>query len=113
MEFVGNLMQKKRVVRSWATRRVAQAVTGALRMRGFDRNGKRLIDPNANIMKGPESNSSPVDLTRKCAPEALIGTVDVQILQSSIETSFPEVQRQAGLMVDKILEICGRNHRDR
>ena len=106
-------MQKKRVVRSWATRRIDQAVTGALRMRGFDKNGKRLVDSDASPMKGSKPNSSPVTLTWERTPEALIGTVDVHVLQNSIETSFTEVQRQAGVMVDNILEICGRYPRIR
>ena len=96
MEFTSNPMRKKRVVRSWATRRVDQAVTGALRMRGFDRNGKTLLDPDTGTLKG------------EYAPEALIGTVEVKILEDSIQTSFAEVQRQAGVLVDRILEICGR-----
>lgn len=101
IEFTSNPMRKKRVVRSWATRRVDQAVTGALRMRGFDRNGKSLADLDASTLKG------------EYAPEALIGTVEVHVLENSIETSFAEVQRQAGVMVDKILEICGRFPRKR
>ena len=113
MDFTSNPMQKKRVVRSWATRRIDQAVTGALRMRGFDKNGKRLVDSDASPRKGSKPNSSPVTLTWERTPEALIGTVDVHVLQNSIETSFTEVQRQAGVMVDNILEICGRYPRIR
>ncbi len=96
MEFTSNPMRKKRVVRSWATRRVDQAVTGALRMRGFDRNGKRLLESDAGTSKGDY------------APVALIGTVEVKILEDSIQMSFAEVQRQAGVLVDRVLEICGR-----
>ncbi len=96
MTFTSNPMRKKRVVRSWATRRFDQAVTGALRMRGFDRNGKRLLDPDAGTLKGAY------------APEVLIGTVEVKLLEDSIQTSFAEVQRQAGVLVDRVLKICGR-----
>ena len=113
MEFISNPMQKKRVVRSWATRRIDQAVTAALRMKGFDRNGRKVVNPNASKKKGSESNDSPINSTLEYAPEALIGTVEVQILQNSVETSFAETQRQAGVLVDKILEICGRYARKR
>ena len=108
LEFIGNSLQKNRVVRSWAKRRIDQAVTGALRMKGFDRNGRRLGDSDASTMTTSESNGSPVSSTMGFAPEALVGTVEVHVSQISIETSFTEVQRQAGVMVDKILEICGR-----
>ena len=115
LEFIGNSLQKKRVVRSWATRRIHQAVTEALRMRGFDRNGRKLVDSDASKLKTSESNGSPVNLTTKHAPEALVGTVEVHILPNIVRTSYTEVQRQAGVMVDKILEICGgfpRNKRN-
>ena len=113
MEIISNSMAKKRVVRSWARRRVDQAVTGALIMRGFDRNGRRLVDPDASITKVSEPNGSPVNLTMNFAPDALIGSVEIHVLDDSIGMSFTEVQRQAGLVVDKILEICGRYLRHR
>ena len=103
-----NTMQKKRVVRSWAKRRIVQAVTGALRMRGFGTNGKRLVDPSPNTPRVSESNGSQNKKMQDQAPEALIGTVMVHVLPESIETSFAEVQRQIGMMVDQILKKCGR-----
>ena len=108
MGFTGNLMQDKKTVRCWAKRRIDHAVTRALRMRGFDRNGRRMVDPDANTMYESRSNSSPVHLTGEDVPEALIGSVEICALHCSIETSFDEVQRQARVMVDKILKICGR-----
>lgn len=112
MEFIGNSLQKKRVVRSWATRRIDQAVTGALRIRGFDRNGRKLVDSDAITLKTSESNGSPVSLSTEHSPEALVGTVEVHILPNIVGKSYTEVQRQAGVMVDKILQICGRKRRD-
>ena len=103
-----NTMQKKRVVRSWAKRRIVQAVAGALRMRGFRTNGKRLVDPSPNTPRVSESNSSQNKKMQDQAPEALIGTVEVQVLPESIETKFAEVQRQIGMMVDQIVKKCGR-----
>lgn len=111
MAFITNAMQKKRVVRSWARRRIDQAVTGALRMKGFDRNGRRLVDPYACTSRGSDPHNSPNDPTIKSAPEVLIGTVDIHVLHQSIETSFTEVQRQAGVVADNILKTCGRYYR--
>ena len=108
MDFISNAMQKKKVVRSWARRRINHAVTEALRARGYDRYGRRLVDPNVSIMKGSQYNNSPNKSMVHSAPEALIGTVDIHVLPDSIVTSFTEVQRQAGVVVDEILEICGR-----
>ena len=55
-----------------------------------------------------ESNGSQIKKMQDHAPEALIGTVEVHVLPKSIETSFAEVQRQIGMMVDQIMEKCGR-----
>ena len=108
LAFIINTIQKKRVVRSWARRRIGQAVTEALRVRGFDGNGRRLIDPEGNTLKVSRLSGNPIDLTTKSTPEALIGTANVYILPDSIKTSFTEVQRQAGVVADKVLETCGR-----
>lgn len=110
MDFTGNPLRKKRVVRSWATRRVKQAVTEALRMRGFGRNGRTLLDPNDSTPTGSRSNGSLVRMPLPHGSGGLIGTVNIQVLPSSIETSFTEVQRQAEVMVGKILELCTRYH---
>ena len=103
-----NTMQKKRVVRSWAKRRIVQAVTEALRMKGFGTNGRRLVDRGPNTPRVSESNGSQNKKMQDHAPEALIGTVEVHVLPKSIETKFAEVQRQIGMMVDQILKKCGR-----
>ena len=113
LQIIGNSLQKKRVVRSWATRRIDQAVTGALRMRGFDRNGRKLVDSDASTLKTSESTGNPVILTKEHSPEALVGTVEVHILQNIVGKSYTEVERQAGVMADKILEICGHYPRKR
>ena len=113
MGFIINTMQKKRVVRSWARRRIGQAVTEALRLRGFDRYGRKLVDSNTSGIKGLDLNSSSIDLTTRSAPEVLIGTVNVHVLPDSIETRFTEVQRQAGVVADRVLETCGRYPRHR
>lgn len=108
MGFISNSLQRKRVVRSWARRRVQQAVTEALSTRGFDRNGRRLVYPDASAMNKSESDSSLVSLNVDDTPEVLIGTVGVHILQDCVKASFAEVQRQAEVVVDKMVDICGR-----
>ena len=111
LEITANTMQKKKVIRSWAKRRIEQAVTEALRTRGFGTDGKRLVDRSPYTPRGSESKGSQNIQMRDHAPEALVGTVAVQVLPNSIETNFAEVQRQIGGMVDQILKKCGRNPR--
>ena len=104
MMFTSNPMHKKKVVRSWARRRVAQAVMEDLRGRGFDDEGRR-IDGGA-IVGGEQVKGE-----GRC-PDALIGTVDVEVMDQCVETKYAEVQRQAGLIVDEVLNICGRRLRN-
>ena len=111
MKFLGHSMQKKRTVRSWGVRRIDQAFTGALKMRGYDRHGRRLVDPSTRTTKSPNLDGQQLHFTGEYAPEALVGTVDVHILPDIVETSFAEVQRQAGEVVDRILKTCGRRPR--
>ena len=92
------LSKKKKVVRSWAKRRMAQAVAQELRMRGFDEQGRAIgIDGGTRNDKG-------------CS-KALVGSVDIHVFEKSIDAGFTELRTQAGLLVEKILEICGRQVR--
>jgi len=103
--FTSNPMHKKKVVRSWARRRLAQAVVEQLRLRGFDGKGRRVATAST-------AEESPKKILGETAtegiPEALVGSVDIEVLNLSVEVKYEEVQRQAGLLVDEILNICGR-----
>ena len=85
-------------------------------MKGFDRTGKRLDDVVEHTVDTSGSMSPLVKEEGTQALEMLIGTVDVQILNKCIETEYNEVRRQAGLVVQEVLKICGRyprnGHRD-
>lgn len=113
MVFSGNAMPRKRVVRSWARRRIDHAVAEALRMRGFDRSGKRLVDGGVTTMGKVRSRGVSHEQTTPCIQDSLVGTVDVQILNPSVEANFKEVQRQAGLVVEEILRVCGGHNHNR
>ena len=108
MAFIINALQKKRVVRSWAGRRIVQAMTEALRVRGFDKTGRRLTYSEGSAVTGSKLHGNPIDMTTRSTPEALIGTANVYVLPDIIKTSFTEVQRQAGVVADKVLATCGR-----
>jgi len=88
--FTSNPMDSKKVVRSWVKRRVALAILEELKRRGFDQKGRRM----ANLEGGP-------------VPDVLVGTVDIEVLKKCIEAKHEEVRRQAGLVVQEILRICG------
>ena len=100
MLYTSNTMHHTKVVRGWAKRRLARAVTEALRIRGFDGRGRRLEIGDLGGIGGMGDRAE--------RPEALVGTVDVEISKWSVGTKFVEVQRQVSLVVDKILELCGR-----
>ena len=108
MNYVVNPMQKKKTVRSWARRRIEHAMVAALKIRGFDRNGRRMVESDTSSMRESKLNGSQLEVTAEYAPKILIGTVNVHVLPGSIETSFAEVQRQAEVAVAKVLKTCGR-----
>ena len=101
--FTSNSMQRTKVVRTWARRRVAQAVTEGLRVRGFDGKGRRIEGFGDGGGEEVTKGQSGLDV--------LVGTVEVEIMNQSVETAFAEVRRQAGLVVEEILRICGRQGR--
>ena len=70
------------------------AVLENLKDNGFDKDGRRMADAQ-----------------KISTTQLLIGTVDIEILKKSVEVNHAEVQRQARLIVQAILEICGvRQH---
>lgn len=99
-------MPGPKVARGWARRRIAQALVAELRGRGFDRKGKRLEIKNEEVEEMGQEEENHV-------PEVLIGTVAIETFPKSLEVKYKEVQRQAGLMVEEILRICGGSQRGR
>lgn len=102
--FTSNPMHRVKVVRSWAKRRTIHAIIEELRVRGFDRNGRKI-----NTKGLSEASRSQKGAPGSKVPDTLIGTVDIEVLSQNVETDYREVQRQAGLVADKILGICGRH----
>ena len=98
--FTSNTMHRKKIVRSWAKRRVTQAVVQELKARGYDEKGRKLDFGAVLEDQGGKGGD-------RC-PDVLIGTVDVAVLNHSVDMSFVEVQKQAGGLVEEILNICGR-----
>lgn len=97
-------MHKTKVVRSWARRRVSQAVVEQLRVKGFDGKGRR-IDATETASQGHNSSEG----LGNAGPDALVGTVDIEVLNPCVQKEFKEVQQQAGALVESVLSICGRS----
>ena len=93
-------MHGKKIVRSWARRRVAQAVRQELSARGFDDKGRKIKTGDASEGQKEKGGDR--------GPDVLVGTVDVEVLKTSVDLGFIEVQKQAGYLVEEILRICGR-----
>ena len=98
-----NPMQRTKVVRSWARRRMDQAVKQALRTNGFDSNGRKIEDGTLSVERQGNNVLQ--------YPQALVGTVDIEVMDCSVLVAYEEVQRQASLVVDEILRVCGRQLR--
>ena len=90
-----NHLSRKRTVRSWARRRILHAVSQQLGVRGFDTKGRRL--------KGATEESDHHDHKNR----SLIGIVDIQVDESSINCKYEEILRQVEILVQEILARCG------
>ncbi len=101
--FTSNTMPGKKIVRSWARRRVVHAVTQELRMRGFDSRGRRVETDSTAEDQQPGSAGK--------RPDLLVGTVDIEAMEHGVHLKFAEVQEQAAHVVERILKICGRRAR--
>lgn len=107
--FTSNPMQRKKIVRSWARRRMTQAVVEQLRLRGFDGKGRRLAlggTAEEGVLRRPVDKR-----LMENTPEALIGTVDIEVLSQIVAVKYEEVQKQAALLVQEVLNICGQPQR--
>ena len=114
IQVTGNSMSKscKRVVRNWARRRIEQALVEKLKERGYDRTGRRL---NQNSAKVTSTKNIPCHFARQGSSEdvelsSLCGTVSIQVREKIMESKYPEVQQQAGLVVSEVLRICRQHH---
>lgn len=94
-----NTMPGSRVVRSWTTRKMRQAIVDALKNRGFDRTGKKL---KTLAELGQGINGGHV------LPELLSGTLSIETMPLIRETKYEEVQRQAAMVVNEVIRICGQ-----
>ena len=95
-----NNVHRKRVVRSWARRRVMQAIVQQLRANGFDIKGRKL--------RGAKDQ----DIHDRQEIEGLIGLADISILEKSVGCRYEELLRQAGLLVQEIVRRCGKRRGD-
>ncbi|KAK0507195.1 hypothetical protein JMJ35_010233 [Cladonia borealis] len=94
-----NTMPGTKAVRSWTTRKMRQAIVDALKSRGFDRKGKKL---KTLAGTGQEIDDGHV------LPELLSGTLSIETMPLIRETKYEEVQRQADMVVNEVVRICGQ-----
>ena len=77
-----------------------QAIVEELRERGFDRQGKRLETRHEEAAKlGQQEGTDRL--------EVLVGTVTIGTQPKILLAEYAEVRRQAGLIADEVLRICG------
>ncbi|KAL2042647.1 hypothetical protein N7G274_004406 [Stereocaulon virgatum] len=95
-----NNVQVPKVVRGWGRRRILQAIVEELRERGFDRHGKRLETRHEEATElGQQEKTDRL--------EVLVGTLHIGAQPKILLAEHTEVRRQAGLIADEVLRICG------
>ena len=112
IEVPANGMHKKwqRTVRSWAKRRVDQALTKQLREKGFDRQGRRLKKQWSPLERdGTHSAAQQSEHVNRLQikDEDLCGSIRVQLLESVVVTKYSDIYQQAGLIIDDLVKRTG------
>ena len=103
---------KKRVVRSWAARRLRNAFVEALANRGFDRDGKWIVESakedgkrdgkaNRTAQGSVMQDIKLVDKRRN-----LTGTLRIQANPVILTVKFDAVKQEAGRLVDELAKIA-------
>ena len=99
---VTELLRSKRVVRSWAARRVRAVFSEALEERGYDREGRRI----ARIDQGPESGmDTGADADTR---GGLTGTLEIVLRAKCIQSDSETVRREIHWLVDRLIEHIQR-----
>lgn len=89
------LMSYRRVVRSWCARRTRVAFKQALRERGFNWEGRRLLGKMATPTMTPSELGIPGD--------DLTGTVELIVHPPCVKEKFPVIQKEMSFIVDALL----------
>ena len=108
IQVAANGIHKKwqRTVRSWAKRRVEQALTEQLRARSFDRGGRRLRRAREAAgcnQSGPEFRQPNGAPSTHDKSEDLCGSIRVQLLENVVGTKYADLHHQAGMIIDGFL----------
>lgn len=112
IEVAANGMHKtwQRTVRSWAKRRVDQALTRQLKERGFDRQGRLIRKQCASSEIGDTSpaaqRSEHVDGSKNKDGD-LYGSIRIKLLESVAVTKYSDIYEQAGLIIDELVRRFG------
>jgi len=92
------LQQYRRVVRSWSARRTRLAFEQALEARGFDREGRRVMD-NAR------------DTGKKKTSGNLTGSFEILVREATIKEQYPTIQKEMSLALDALLRAKRQQNR--
>ncbi|BDD61548.1 hypothetical protein MAP00_006589 [Monascus purpureus] len=87
------LLRFKRVVRSWITRRTRATISEALKERGFDREGRRIVRTGQPSEAGADANT-----------RGLTGTLEVVIRPQCITEDSSTVQKEVSTLLDDLIE---------
>ena len=87
------LMQFRRVVRSWSARRARFAFKQALKERGFDGEGRKILD-----------NGQGTDTTTVGTSESLTGSCEIIVREQCIKEEYPQIQEEMSSLVDTLLQ---------
>ncbi|KAI9805000.1 MAG: hypothetical protein M1833_006303 [Piccolia ochrophora] len=97
--FMPQSQAAKKVVRSWGQRRLRVAFVEALRERGFNGAGHRVVHGEEGVGRGDRTE------------QGLVGTANLILLKDIVTAEHETVKRQAQLVVDKIVTLSEEGKR--
>lgn len=109
-------MTKQATIRNWSKRRLRNAIVDQLKLEGFDKTGKK-IEHETTTPPAPVETTSEKEIELQTTPPApaettsgyksIVGMAEIFVHDACAEVSFEEVQRQASLIVQSVLQVCG------
>lgn len=101
----GSLHSYNGVVRSWCARRARLAFKQALTARGFDQEGRKILNQNQAGNNGVTTATTTTTTAGETGLDrGLVGSVEIAILPGCVKSKFSTIQHEMGTLLDTLLQ---------
>lgn len=100
----GPLQSYNGVVRSWCARRTRLAFKQALAARGFDEEGRKILNRAGNGGMTTTTTTTTTTAAETGLDRGLVGSVEIAIQPACIRSRFSTIQEEMGSILDTLLQ---------